>query len=1220
MDNSRPPQSYLTLQQNLASKIEALEQLDDYQKINNIPISLIQDPPIRSGSIPHDSDYSKVFCHHDNPRAAILVAKTTPAILHTQSTSSDICVCEVNLNNTKIFMISVYFSPNESIITQTTQLTTVIQNLPNDKFIIGGDFNGWHPEWGSSIPSPRGIKINQFINGARLHRLNRPTAAGFEDTYQSFATGIGSKLDLTMTSYSLISPLWSWKVLVDVPTDSDHRIIEFGLRTHTPHQPTQLSTRIFKTTNIDWSQFHLAILAHKDNWLNSFTEATTSFQVDAAATRFMKELIKICESTLPKKTIGKISRPWWNSDLEKLKKKCVKWGRKTRKATNRDLKDVYFRILRTHQETYGSAIMTAKYNHFKQFLETQDRETVLTKAYRLVRSTKNSVPQTVQRADNSFTTDAASTAQYLLDMFLPNDDDTEDTQEHTNMREAALEQTGSVDDMPFTTYEIEAALRKQKDKKSPGEDGITANVVKQLFETAPEVLTEFYKACLVRSSFPAWFKSSYVKAIPKNNDHAPSSAKAWRPISLLSVPGKILEKLMIDRIYFHMNLTGSLSPDQYGFTSHKSTLDAISIAAKFIKSVRDGNRFGAVISLDISGAFDNAWWPAILTCLQKHAVPQNLIDLCKDYFTQRKASLTIASARAEKDVTKGCPQGSTCGPGLWNILYDDILKLALPADCRIVAFADDSLLMVDARDPMSLQNKINDSLQRIVDWGKSVKLEFNESKTQALLIHTKQQQNRPDVRITMSGKAIEFIHHFKYLGVVLDDKLSWKQHFDYLQNKTMKIYYRLARMAKNTWGIPWEACTEIYEGAIEPMLLYGCQTWLPALDKQWQLGRLQGIQRLFLLRIIKSYRTVSFDAACIMANIMPIDLKAKYVAAVSEVKAKGLLQISPRNRPIKIQKAAPRLKHPAKKRIPNCKFSFTRHNRNSSARHACEIYTDGSKMETGVGAAFVVYHHGTEVHSGLYKLPDYCSVFQAELLAVKQALQYVKSAANMHETVHLYSDSSSGLMAIRDSDSTAEIVQSIHDILSSLRRSTVALNWIKAHVGHEGNERADQLAKHATQHGMMCNVKAPLSFAKRSILLEYRKKWNARWRTSKKGRWTRIFFPTIEHRRTAKHFSPNFITTQFVSGHGKFNKYLSKYRIRGPRCKCGRIQNCSHLIFDCKHLTVDGRPMSETYFSRNYFHCDLANVFKDHASTECLTKLFESTHKILIEWEAELYN
>ena len=265
-----------------------------------------------------------------------------------------------------------------------------------------------------------------------------------------------------------------------------------------------------------------------------------------------------------------------------------------------------------------------------------------------------------------------------------------------------------------------------------------------------------------------------------------------------------------------------------------------------------------------------------------------------------------------------------------------------------------------------------------------------------------------------------------------------------------------------------------------------------------------------------------------------------------------------------------------------------------------------------------------EIHSETYKLPDYSSVFQAELLAIKKALQYAEGSCT-GKIIRLYSDSRSGLTALQDADSRTELVIEIQDILNTWQgRTAVEFHWIKAHVGHPGNERADELAKAGSTDGHHCILKAPMSFAKRTITLGYRQEWENEWRTTTKGSWTKSFFPDLESRRLAKHFKPSYITTQFVTGHGKFGQYLNKRDIRTTaNCRplhCRRLQDCRHLLFECRQLqdlrsvTIAKLGMMNIGFD---YGTILRTAFTDDVRAKHVVVMFEEIHAKLVEWELE---
>ena len=152
--------------------------------------------------------------------------------------------------------------------------------------------------------------------------------------------------------------------------------------------------------------------------------------------------------------------------------------------------------------------------------------------------------------------------------------------------------------------------------------------------------------------------------------------------------------------------------------------------------------------------------------------------------------------------------------------------------------------------------------------------------------------------------------------------------------------------------------------------------------------------------------------------------------------------------------------------------------------------------------------------------------------------------------------------------STDQNVQNIHDELKRFI-SPPRLAWCKAHCGILGNERADCLAKQAARNGTSLHIEAPFSFAKRSLVREWILSWTmVQYFSTDKGRQAKRFFPTVETRLAASHFNTDFITTHFLSGHGKFASYLARLNVwPSATCLCGASrQTASHLVFSCPNL------------------------------------------------------
>ena len=115
--------------------------------------------------------------------------------------------------------------------------------------------------------------------------------------------------------------------------------------------------------------------------------------------------------------------------------------------------------------------------------------------------------------------------------------------------------------------------------------------------------------------------------------------------------------------------------NQFGFTPKKSAIDAALAVKEYLEVRMSQGHIAILVTFDVKGAFDAAWWPSTLRKLKEFNCPKNLYNLAKSYFSERTAIFTTNSMKMEREVTKGCPQGSCCGPGFWNIQYNSLLNL-----------------------------------------------------------------------------------------------------------------------------------------------------------------------------------------------------------------------------------------------------------------------------------------------------------------------------------------------------------------------------------------------------------------------------------------------------------------------------------------------------------------------------------------------------------------
>ena len=307
-------------------------------------------------------------------------------------------------------------------------------------------------------------------------------------------------------------------------------------------------------------------------------------------------------------------------------------------------------------------------------------------------------------------------------------------------------------------------------------------------EAWPEIQTDLlqlFNCCLEQGVFPRQYKLAQTRALLKSVDKDPTDPKTYRPISLLPVIGKVLEKLIAGRLSVIVNEHPKSSARQYGFRPRRSTEDAI-VELNRIVSATQG-KYAVGLLFDISRAFDNVWWPSILSTLTERECPGNIYRLIQSYLTDRRASM-IGSTKSEvKNITKGCPQGSVLGPMLWNLIFDEAIDIAERSDNQPIAFADDLIVVVSANSRQAIEIKANTVTQELVAWCEEQKLEISIKKSEMLLLKGFLDIKRPPV-VKIGNTSMKMNPKARYLGIIFGSRLNITPHIDYITTKPKRLF------------------------------------------------------------------------------------------------------------------------------------------------------------------------------------------------------------------------------------------------------------------------------------------------------------------------------------------------------------------------------------------------------------------------------------------------
>ena len=275
--------------------------------------------------------------------------------------------------------------------------------------------------------------------------------------------------------------------------------------------------------------------------------------------------------------------------------------------------------------------------------------------------------------------------------------------------------------------------------------------------------------CFKESCFPDCWKVSYVVPVFKSVGER-STAKNYRPVSLLSVFSKVFEKLVNNRIVDHLEKCGLFSDFQYGFRSSRSTADLLTVVSDRIASAFNRSGVTRAVALDISMAFDRVWHPGLLHKLKSQIsssqIPGQMFGLISSFLSNRRLRVVLnGKSSQEYPVNAGVPQGSILGPTLFLLYINDLPDYVI---CDIAIYADDATLYSkcdrasDLWQQLELASEFESDLRDTVDWGRKWFVDFNAGKTQ--LVSFDRSNNNGSIDVKRVGLFLRKNHLLRCWG------------------------------------------------------------------------------------------------------------------------------------------------------------------------------------------------------------------------------------------------------------------------------------------------------------------------------------------------------------------------------------------------------------------------------------------------------------------------
>lgn len=572
--------------------------------------------------------------------------------------------------------------------------------------------------------------------------------------------------------------------------------------------------------------------------------------INSAWEAFSHKFLSIMKECIPTGTCPKKrSLPWITKDVRKiiLKRKALH-----RRAKKRGWQPDEKKIYNMYRNKVVSLLRSGKRDHFKK-LRTASPKEFWKSIKQLTKSHQSSIP--TMSHEGKTATSSKDKAEMVNDYFstcfntmVPPLDDP--TSLPTCIGSLELDPDKCPSDLLCTEEEVYKLLVNLDVTKANGPDGISAKMLKKTASSIYPVLTNLFNQSIKSGQVPTAWKFSSVVPIPKGNEDA-SSPKNYRPISLLSIISKVLERLIHGKVLKHLQDSNILSHVQWGFSAGKSTVGALLAATNdWLVTFDKGMDIGAVF-FDITKAFDSVPHRLLINKLHHSGLNKYLLKWILSYLTDRKQVVVMDGVSSESThVQSGVPQGSVLGPLLFLVYINEVCILPFEPSTKLILYADDILMYR----PLSSQadfNHLQDGIDILNEWTEHQYLTFNPSKCKAMVLSRKLNTVSPANPLLLKGQALDFVDSIKYLGLTITSDLLWSRHIQQISNKARKLVGMLFRQFYNYTDK--QTIKTLYLSIVRPHLEYACQVWDPHLEKD--KNTLEKVQKFACKVCSKSWDT-----------------------------------------------------------------------------------------------------------------------------------------------------------------------------------------------------------------------------------------------------------------------------------------------------------------------------------------------------------------------------
>ena len=1094
-----------------------------------------------------------------------------------------------------VSLVSLYLSPSQPIDFEA--LSSLFLALPSPLLVVG-DFNCRHTLWGDSVVSSRGRSLVNFLQGFDLVLLNSLAPTHFDLRTQSF-----SCLDLAFCSPALRLDL-HWSVLDHNPC-SDHFPV---LLSPTSYVPLPSPPR-WCFARADWRTFSsLSLLRSSPSTFSSASEMLVYFTVSVLAAAF----VAIPRTSRP---FSCKCVPWWSpACTTALRVKRAAWMSYRYKRHTPGQLPALIHFKRS-SALFRRTARLAQSTSWKAYVSTLTSSTPILSVWRRVHKISGKHPPPVAPVLRLPRGDVAEPLQVATE--LGSYFSHVSSGSHLSPTFAALKiarerspisfslSSAASYNAPFTPSELVSALKCCRNT-SAGPDGVHYMMLRRLPALSMTFLLALFNRVWLSGDFPPQWREALVLPFLKPGKSG-ALPQDYRPIALTSCVCKLLERMINFRLMWFLESKCLLSPSQFGFRRARGTAEPLSRLHTYIASAFARRDSVLAVFFDLEKAYDTTWRYHILRQLSLVGISGNLGVFLQNFLQNRSFRVRVASSCSPSfRQIEGVPQGSVLSTTLFLLAINDIVSV-LPSGVRSSLYVDDFAIYASDSSSSRLHFLLQSAVTAASSWATDHGFRFSTSKTFSIYFTRSRAACPPS--LLLYDTPIEYRTSGKFLGLLLDSRLTWRPHISSIRDTALRRLRLLQTLSHVSWGADRKTLLSLHTVLVLSVLDYGCHVYssaspsdLSLLDPVHHLGLrlalgafrsspveslyaesgLPSLSRRRALLSLRCYaRSLQFPSSALRVppSLSPVFSSHPRLPLPISLRMHALLSLpsSPSLSPLPfaVSRFPPWLAPPLslcsgvfppsqKATVPPSVFRshFSAHLPTHS--NCVHIYTDGSKSSVSSGCA-VLFPDA----SYSYRLPPETSVLSAELFAILFALRL--AFRHSASSFVIFTDSWSSLSLLSSFASLHPVVRDIQDWLFRLsaRHKSVCFCWVPSHVGIPGNDAVDSLARDALDlpNLHLCSLPVSDYFPVFRSLLTSR--WQSFW-SSLTSNKLRAVKPVVSPWSSPFHRSRRWETAlaRLRIGHTRLTHSYLMSHSPPPLCpSCGSLLSLPHLLLSCPALT-----------------------------------------------------